>query len=47
MTTASWKLATDKVVGLVTLDEVSKAFVKATNHEITPPKEKHVQSKFL
>jgi hypothetical protein len=35
-----------KKKGLMSLSEVNTAIIKATNHDICPPKEKHVQSSF-
>jgi len=44
LTKNTWKYVEDKIVGFATFDETSKAIVKALNHDITPPKEKHVRS---
>jgi hypothetical protein len=45
---STWKLVTDKLkVALVSFDDLEKSIVKATNHDLVPPKEKHVRSMYL
>ena len=42
-----WKFVNDKAkAAMVSLDEKKTATTKALNHDVRPPKEKHVQSIF-
>jgi hypothetical protein len=41
-----WKFLNDKTkAAFATLDDTKTAVIKSVNHDIRPPKEKHVQSK--
>jgi hypothetical protein len=45
---STWKLVTDKFkIALASLDDLEVSIVKATNHDLVPPKEKHVRSMSL